>query len=53
MTAQYLGDSKWELHFDDRVRVVLSTHNIEELVEQSHEILYNPNDTKEVLDEKE
>ena len=41
MTAQYLGNEEWELHFGDRKRVVLSTHEIRELVEQSEDILYN------------
>jgi hypothetical protein len=52
MTARYLGSEEWELFFDDRKRVVLSTHNIEELVEQSEDILYNPNNTEEEADEK-
>ena len=50
MLAQYAGNEMWDLYFDDRIKVRLSTHNIEELVEQSEDILYNYNETKDKVE---
>jgi len=52
MTAIYQGNEQWELFFEYNKRVVLSTHEIRELVEQSEDILYS-DDTYELFKEKD
>jgi len=51
MTAIYQGSEQWELTFGLRKRVILSTHEIRELVEQSEDILYS-DDAHELFKDK-
>ena len=40
MTMQYLGGEEWQLTFSDKEKIVLTTQEIEEVIEEAPGMLY-------------
>ena len=50
---QYLGGEEWSITFSDKEKIVLTTHEIEELVEEAPGMLYMTCKTKDLHETKE
>ena len=49
MTAQYLGDGNWKLMFDSKTEVVLQTSEIEEILEDMKDRIYDIDEDNEIV----